>query len=438
MRRTLMVLATAAGMVLLSCGVALAQTVSTDFEGFDLGTVNEQDGWKSAPPGSGILGSPTGEFDQEVVDNSGAPAAFGQQSLRMSNRWSSAMFDGQTYSKQVTPPAGENLGNTVYDAQFSFISARPESQQDGLYMTISPDDARGARMSWVDLRDTEKGIHVNLSDASGPDGTFKTHDAAVLTRGQPHTIRFWIKVIPGPDNDFMRLFIDGEDRGQCFTTWEEYYRNLEDPMEPPAINSLQFRLSVPWTRPLADAGYLFDNVTATASPAASADCAPDDGDSGGGDGEPDVVIDKTTKTRSAQPGDLIIYRISVRNRGDAAANRVRACDRAPRALRFVRATRRLQRGANGRRCLTVRQLEPGQRRTFRATFRLRAGVTADTVTNGASASTSVPSAPYVAPPEPASRRPRRRVQGRDAARIRVQDRPRACPAALGPRARAAC
>ena len=87
MRRTLMVLATAAGMVLLGCGVALAQTVSTDFEGFDLGTVNGQDGWTSAPPGSGILGSPTGEFDQEVVANSGAPAAFGQQSLRMSNRW---------------------------------------------------------------------------------------------------------------------------------------------------------------------------------------------------------------------------------------------------------------------------------------------------------------------------------------------------------------
>ena len=440
MRRTLMVLAMTVGMALLACGVAVAQTVSTDFEGLDLGNVNGQDGWTSAV--SGIL-SPTGRFDQEVVANSVPPAAFARQSLRMSNRWSSGAFDGQTYSEQVTPPAGENLGNTVYDAQFSFISARPESDQPGLYMTISPDDTRGARMSWVDLQDTEGGIRVHLSDASGPDGTFKTHNVGLLSRDEVHTIRFWIKVFPGPDNDFMRLFVDGKDLGQCFTTWEEYYRNLPEPTEPPAINSLQFRLSVPWFEPLADAGYLFDNVTATASSSASTDCAPDvddsgGGDSGGGDGEPDVVIDKTTKTRSAQPGDLVIYRISVRNRGDAAARRVRACDRAPRALRFVRATRRLQRGANGRRCLTIRQLEPGQRRTFRATFRLRAGVTADTVTNGASASASVPSAPYVAPPEPVSRRPRRRVEGRDAARIRVQDRPRACSAALGPRARAAC
>ena len=129
MRRPL--LATAAVMVLLACGVALAQTVSTDFEGFDLGTVNGQDGWTSAPPGSPILGSPTGEFDQAIVANSGPPGAFGQRSLRMSNRWTSAAFDFQTYSEQVTPPAGEGLGNTVYDAQFSFISAKPEPNRTG-------------------------------------------------------------------------------------------------------------------------------------------------------------------------------------------------------------------------------------------------------------------------------------------------------------------
>ena len=143
-------------------------------------------------------------------------------------------------------------------------------------------------------------------------------------------------------------------------------------------------------------------------------------------------------TRVAEPGDLITYRITVRNRGDAPAHALRACDRPPRALGFVRATRRLERAARGRLCLEIRRLDAGERRTFRATFRLRAGVTADTVTNGSSASTSVDSAPYVAPPERASRRPRRRVHGRDAATIRVQDRPRACSAALGPGARAAC
>jgi uncharacterized repeat protein (TIGR01451 family) len=440
MRRTLMVLATAASMALLASGVAVAQTVSTDFEDFTLGTVNGQRGWTSAPFG-GLAPSPTGEFDQEVVANSGAPAAFGGQSLRMSNRYASGAFAFQTYSERVAPAAGENQTNTVYDAQFSFIPTTPE-HQDGLYMTISPDDTRGARMSWIDLRDTQDGISVDLSDASGPNGAFRTHHAGVLSHGEPHTIRFWIKVIPGPANDYMRLFVDGRDLGECFTTWEEYYRNLAPPTEPPTINSLQFRLSVPGPEPLFGAGYLFDNVTATAAPSASTDCEPDDDpdvpDNGGG--EPDVVIDKTTTTPFAEPGDLLTYRISVRNRGDAAARGLRACDRPPRALRFVRATRRLQRAAKRRLCLTIRQLNPGQRRTFRATFRLRAGATADSITNNATASASHPSAPTATPPErPRARaRSRRRVHGRDAARVRVVDRPGACPAAAGPRARAAC
>jgi uncharacterized repeat protein (TIGR01451 family) len=440
MRRTLMVLATAVGMALLASGVAVAQTVSTDFEGFALGTVNGQGGWTSAPPGSGVPGSPTGEFDQAVVGNSGAPAAFGAQSLRMSNRFASGAFAFQTYSAQVTPAAGEGQANTVYDARFSFISTTPE-HQPGLYTSVSPDDGQGARMSWVGLEDTPAGIAVELSEASGPNGAFEYHGAGVLSRDEPHTIRFWIKVVPGPENDFMRLFIDGKDLGECFTTWEEYYRNAEQ-REPPMINRLQFRLGVPGPPALLGNGYLFDNVTATAAPSASTGCAPDDDpdvpDNGGG--EPDVVIDKTTRTRSAESGDLITYRISVTNRGDAAARGLRACDRAPRALRFLGASRRLQRGANGRRCLTIRQLDPGQRRTFQATFRLRAGATADTITNNATASASHPSAPVVTPTERtrARSRPRRQVHGSDAATIRVQEEPGACPAAHWPRARAAC
>ena len=439
MRRMLMVLATAASMALLACGVAAAQTVSTNFEDLDLGTVNGQDGWRSAPSGGGGP-SPTGEFDQEVVANSGAPDAFGLQSLRMSNRYVTGAFANQTYSAPVTPAVGEGLANTVYDAQFSF-SSTSASEQPGLYMTISPDNGQGGRMSWVDLDDTPEGIAVNLSDASGPDGAFQTHPARVLSHGEPHTIRFWIKVNPGENDDFLRLFIDGEDLGECFTTWEEYYRNLAAPTEPPVINSVQFRLSFPpggGPEALLGAGYLFDNVTATASPSTSTDCSPDGEDPDDGDGEPDVDVDKRTTTRFADPGDLITYRLTVRNRGDAAARDLRACDRAPRALRFVRASRRLQRAAGGRWCLTIRQLDPGERRSFRATFRLRAGVTADSVTNRASTTTSGPSAPYVTPPERPRARSRRRVHGRDAATIGVQDGPGVCAAALGPRARAAC
>ena len=62
----------------------------------------------------------------------------------------------------------------------------------------------------------------------------------------------------------------------------------------------------------------------------------------------------------------------------------------------------------------ISSLQPGQRRTFRVTFRLRANVTVDSVTNRASAG-----------------------RARDTATIGVRHA-QACPAAANVRARAAC
>ncbi len=125
-------------------------------------------------------------------------------------------------------------------------------------------------------------------------------------------------------------------------------------------------------------------------------------------------IDKRTRTRFARPGDLVTYRITVRNRGSAPARGLRACDRAPRVLRFVRSTMRVRRAAGRRRCVVISALQPGQRRTFRVTFRLRANVATLTVTNRAIAG-----------------------RARDTATIGVR-RAQACPAAANVRARAAC
>ena len=445
MRSVLMVLATAVSMALLAGGVAVADTVTTNFETpFVTGSVNGQYGWKSAPPippahANPPVGSPNGEYDQRVVANPLPLPAFGQQSLRMSNAYWSREFTFQTYSRPVVSPAGENQANTEYDARFQFISTTPNAEQDGLFISVSPDSYEGSRMSWVGLQDTADGIHVTISDSPNEDGEFKDYDAGVLDRKVPHTIRFWIKVNPGVDNDVVRIFIDGKDvgrsLGQCFTTWENYYRTASEQEPPPNvnspadINSLQFRSSVPGFSGVGG-GYLFDNVTTTTAngPGPAAGCGQ----------EPPIDVDKTTQTQAALPGQLITYRITVRNRGDAPVRGVRACDRAPRALRFVGATTRLQRAARRRLCLTIPLLRPGQRKTFRATFRLRQNVTADTVTNGASADIPTASAPSPLPPEGAGSRPRRRRVDRDAASTRVRTAARACPAALYPRAHAAC
>ena len=149
----------------------------------------------------------------------------------------------------------------MFIAQFSFISKTPD-YQDGLFLSVSPDSHEGSRMSWVGLEDTPDGIQVSVADAPEVDGKFKTYNVEpLLSRTAPHTIRFWIKVNPGRDNDLVRIAIDGRDVGQCFTTWENYYRIAPEQAPngntPADINSLQFRSSVP--------GFLAPSVVATCS-----------------------------------------------------------------------------------------------------------------------------------------------------------------------------
>src|SRR5262249_15466540 len=147
MRNMLIAATMAAALVLLSCRVAAADTVATDFESFALGSVNGQGGWKSAVPGD-IPSLPNGH-DQSVVHNSAAPPAFGGRSLRMSNAYNPAPgtsppeFHYQTYSTPTAQAAGEDLSDTVYSAQFSFISTHPGSEQPGLRMSVSPDMGEG-------------------------------------------------------------------------------------------------------------------------------------------------------------------------------------------------------------------------------------------------------------------------------------------------------
>jgi uncharacterized repeat protein (TIGR01451 family) len=455
MRNALMAVATAVSMAVLPCGVAVADTITTTFEppAFHLGSVSGQNGWLSAVPGD-IPALPQG-YDQAVVSTSAypdAPSDFGSQSLRHSNARNepTGEFFYQTYAAPTQVAASENGPNTAYLGEFSFISTTPNQQQPGLYMRISPDlvspngGRRGARMSFIGLRDTQDGITLTFFDTD-PDGDFVAHPLGTVTRDVEHKIKFWIKLNRGPDNDLVRVFIDGVDVGQCFTTWESFYPAVDE--EVPDINSMQFRAQGGVMSEIEGRGYLFDNVTISTSAGPGPQDCSDDGDGGNGEGggeEPDIDIDKTTRAQFADPGDLVRYRITVTNNDDHAVRSLRACDVVPRALRFVRATSRLTPAAGRRLCLTIGLLRAGRSRTFHATFRLRANVTSDTVTNEASVVLPSVSEPTPAPPDgpvppdaPPPRPPQARI-AEDGATIAVRRAPEACPASVKPRARVAC
>ena len=162
----------------------------------------------------------------------------------------------------------------------------------------------------------------------------------------------------------MRISVDGLDLGQCFTTWENYYRTAPEQAPPPnrntpaTINSLQFRSSVQGPPALAGGGYLFDNVRIT----------PSDGP-----GPPgcDVPIEKEADQSTVRAGGRVGYRITVRNRGRLAARNLRACDRIPRQMTFVSADRKLRR-IGRQRCLVIPRLRPGQRASFHLVLQVSA------------------------------------------------------------------
>jgi len=362
-------------VALLTCGVAVADTVTTNFETFQPGSVNGQQGWKSAPLGALPSCAPIGgHYDQAVVANSGAPAAFDLQSLRISNLCGDGEFLYQTYSAPVASPAGETLTNTEYTAEFSFISKTPGAEQPGLFVSVSPDSYEGSRMSYVSLRDTPDGIQASVSDTPEVDGDFMSHDAGLLKRDVPHTIKFWIKVNPGPDNDLVRVYVDGADLGQCFATWENYYRTSPEQSPPPNVNnpatisSLQFRTSVQGPPELgATGGYLFDNVSITTA-------------NGAGPPGCDTVIDKKADTRTVSAGGREGYQITVRNRGSAVDRNLMACDHIPQGTTFIGADRKLSRLGRAR-CLPIPRLGPGQSVRFHLDLRVAPNAPPGTLTN---------------------------------------------------------
>ena len=216
----------------------------------------------------------------------------------------------------------------------------------------------------------------------------------------------------------VRIAVDGRDVGQCFTTWENYYRTAPEQAPPPNrntpadINSLQFRSSVPGPPALATSGgYLFDNVSITPS---NGPGPP--GCSGGGEVPPPDLTStrrhkrssrcRATSSRTGSPSETAATR---------RCARLRACDRVPRALRFVRATARLQsrRGpsavphdpsAAARSAQDVPRHLPAARERHGGS----------PITNGASADVPIGSAPSPSPPDaaPSTARRRRRPEQR--------------------------
>lgn len=391
----------------------------------------------SPPPGiPGCTPAPGNQFaiDQRVVP-SGGVAGFESQSLRFSNLCANGAFgNAQIYSPALSVPAGENEPNKVFTFGFSFIPTTTQ-HQPGLYVSVSPDNGTGHRMFRVDLTDepfscgnSPSCVLVSVADSpSGADGYIVPHTVALLDPAMPHTIKVEMKFNPGEDNDLARVFIDGNDTGQCFASWENYYRLWQPENLGQNTSGLQFRATVAGFSGM-NAGFLFDNVTYTSS----------DGPAPPGC---DVPIEKQADSRTVTPGSLVGYRITARNRGRLTERNLLVCDRMPRETTFVRANRKLRR-IGSKRCLLIRRLRPGQSTSFHITLRVKANAHPGTFDNTAEETPvqppGVPAVPPAvsedAPPGPAPGPPPSAVKpiGKARAPVKVKAKKVVAPTAPAP------
>lgn len=259
----------AGGMALGTSSMASADSIGPiTFEPPDyvVGTINGQQGW-----------SKTGGYDAAVAPVATFPWAsryrFGTQALRISNAVTSGAFGDQTFSPGLASPAGEESGKTRFEASFRIGTTMPKHHQQDLFLSVSPDDGNGSRMTYLSFTDKPEGIVVTFYDVTntGPypkQATFNGTEIATLSRRRAHTIKFVVDLKPGPANDRVRIYIDRRLK-MTGTTWEDYYRY--DPEQTgngnvvPTIGKLLFRASGPAVMANDGQGYLIDRVSLRSS-----------------------------------------------------------------------------------------------------------------------------------------------------------------------------
>jgi uncharacterized repeat protein (TIGR01451 family) len=334
------------GVMVLPAALTLADTNTITFEPptYVPGSIDGQDGWG----GSGGPINPL--IDQAVVANSGAPATFDTQSFRMSNAYGpDGAFGAWPFSPSLTNEAGESgalnggfssgTRQARFEAEWSFASTVPGSEQAGLQVAASPDRGDGARMSFIRMKDTSTGLAVDFIDyqdnaplgsignetagCATEDNFVTTPVATGLDRTRPHTIKLTMDLLDGPHNDIVNVYVDGT-LSHTGTSWEDYFRWCEATGQSRTVDSLLFRASGTSTGAgTLGNGFLFDNVSYLSGPRPS---------------YADLSVTKTASPEPVHIGQKLTYTIVVTNNGPDTANGVSLVDNLPKNAGFGSAT----------------------------------------------------------------------------------------------------
>ncbi len=201
----------------------------------------------------------TGPYDAAITE--GADPA-----LRISNAVTSGSFGDQLFSPTLEVPATETGPARTFTASFVL---EPVPYQDGLRVTVSPDNGQGGRGGFLAIEHKNGGIDLvsqgSYVDKAGNLQWTVTPVATGLDPSKPHTVK--LKLVKKPDvkkvtnNDVFSVEVDGKPVKN--TTFEAYYDATGEPNYQ--TDTLLFRLSGTPQSELAGKGLLIDDVTIATS-----------------------------------------------------------------------------------------------------------------------------------------------------------------------------
>ncbi len=241
---------------------------STTFEAFALGAIDGQYDWQSK--GGLVLpvaGVPCAAYDHAIANYPAVvpvpfrDRSFGQQSLRISNAVTSGCYSDQTFSSRTANVAGQagarslSADGTIdfalpaatlqnhFEAEWTLMSAVPDALQPGLEVVASPARGDDLRMGWVQVADLPDGLAIVFAEWSNAASLaaatiVRSTIARGLDRRRAHTVRLTMDFLDGPDNDVVRVYVDGSLRRNG-ASWERYFALKGT--APPIVNRLLFR-----------------------------------------------------------------------------------------------------------------------------------------------------------------------------------------------------
>ena len=233
-----------------SANAAVPGPYTTDFTGVSI---------NNTPGADDSTWRMTGGYDAAITGDT-------DRALRISNAVTSGSFGDQLFSPRLAIPATETGPARTFTASFVL---EPVPYQEGLRVTVSPDNGQGGRGGFLAIEHKDGGINLvsqgSYFDAAG-ELQWKLTDVAIgLDETKPHTVK--LKLVKKPEtnkssnNDVFSVQVDGKPVKN--TTFEAYYQATgEDNYQ---TDTLLFRLSADPQLQFAGRGLLIDDVTIATS-----------------------------------------------------------------------------------------------------------------------------------------------------------------------------